>query len=73
MIDSSSYEILQNTNFSRRKKYSLLTKLSPSNAFLRETSSNGNLLLDTSISDEVQKIIKYKNAVVKSFFSWPRV
>ena len=69
-IDSSSDKILQNTNFNQRikTKYSLLIELSPSNAFLRETISDSNSLLDASISDEVQTFVKYSNAVAKSSF-----
>ena len=63
-------KILRNTNSNRRikTKYSLLTKVSPSNVFLRENISDGNSLLDASISDEGQKFVKYNNAVTKSSF-----
>ena len=69
-IDSSSDKMLRNTNSNRRikKKFSLLTKVSPSNVFLRENISDSNSLLDASISDEGQNFVKYNNAVTKSSF-----
>ena len=69
-IDSSSYKMLRNTFSNRRikTKFSLLTKVSPSNVFLRENISDGNSLLDASISDKGQKFVKYNNAGTKSSF-----
>ena len=61
---------LQNTNSNRRikTKYPFLTKMSPFNAFLHETISDCNSLLDASMSNEVQNFVKYSNEVAKSSF-----
>ena len=61
---------LQNTNSNRRikTKYPFLTKMSPFNAFLHETISDCNSLLDALMSNEVQNFVKYSNEVAKSSF-----